>query len=211
LHSIKTFLAKYSAFLWALLQPLGAWGVFAIAAVDAALLGLPLDPVVGGYVYKHPQLFWLYTLMAAAGSALGCIVLYGIGYLGGEAVLEKRMSKQKFAKIRASFERHEFLALMLPAMLPPPTPFKLFVLSAAVFEMNFWHFLLAIFLGRVARFLILSALVLAFGPQAVGLASTLMREHPMLTLAGIAAAVLVGALIWWLRRRRAPLETAEEN
>lgn len=202
LHSLKAFLAKYSAFIWGLLKPLGAWGVFAIAAIDAALLGMPLDPVVAGYVYLKPHLFWLYTLMAAAGSALGCIVLYGIGYAGGEAVLEKRMSKQKFQKIRASFERHEFLALMLPAMLPPPTPFKLFVLSAAVFEMNFWNFLLAIFLGRVARFLILSALVLIFGPQAVSLVSELVHQHPMLMLAALALALAVGVTMWLLRRNR---------
>ncbi len=202
MRPIKTLLAKYSAFIWGLLKPLGSWGVFAIAAIDSALWGMPLDPVVAGYVYLKPHLFWLYALMAATGSALGCSVLYGVGYLGGEAVLEKRMSKQRFEKIRASFERHEFLALMLPAILPPPTPFKLFVLSAAVFEMNFWHFLLAIFAGRMIRFLILSTLVLAFGPQAVNLLSDLIRAYPKLMLAALALAIAGGIAFWFVRRKR---------
>src|ERR1700731_5381853 len=98
--------------------------------------------------------------MAALGSALGSIPLYLIGYLGGEEVLRKRISAARFNKIHRSFEKHEFLALMLPGMLPPPTPFKLFVLGAAVFEMRFRDFLVAIFLGRFVRFLVLSVLVL---------------------------------------------------
>ena len=80
LHTLGNLLGRWSAFLWALLKPLGAWGVFAIAGIDAALFGLPLDPLVAGYVYKHPDLFWLYTLMAAAGSALGSLIIYAIGY-----------------------------------------------------------------------------------------------------------------------------------
>ncbi len=93
--------------------------------------------------------------MASAGSALGSIVLYGIGYEGGETLLRKRMSAERFARIKQKFDDHEFLALMLPAILPPPSPFKLFVLAAAAFEMNIRRFLLAIFLGRVVRFSIL--------------------------------------------------------
>lgn len=130
MNAITHIISRYTAFLWALLQPLGAWGVFAIAALDAAALGLPMDVVIAGYVYKNPSLFLLYVLMGSAGSALGSSVLYLIGYEGGEKVLRKRISPERFAKIHAAFERHEFWALMFPAMLPPPTPFKLFVLDA---------------------------------------------------------------------------------
>ena len=111
----------------------------------------------------------LYVFLASAGSAVGCTVLYLIGHLGGETLLRKRMSPERFERIHAAFDRHEFWALMFPAMLPPPTPFKLFVLAAAAFEMNFGHFLLAIFLGRFVRFLILSLLTLKFGPDVVHL------------------------------------------
>jgi membrane protein YqaA with SNARE-associated domain len=199
---LTNLLARWSAFLWALLQPLGSWGVFAIAAIDSAFFGLPLDPVVGGYVYRHPERFWLYTIMAAAGSALGSLIIYGIGYEMGELLLEKRMGPAKFARMRERFERHEFLALMLPAMMPPPFPFKLFALSAAVFEMHFSHFMLAIFAGRVARFLILSALVIKFGPRAVTFAGDLVRSHLDLLLVSLLLALLIALIFWRVMKKR---------
>src|SRR5437763_1908438 len=127
-------------------------------------MGLPLDVVVAGYVYKDHARFWLYVLMASAGSALGSIVLYIIGYKGGEELLRKRMSPERFEKFHQAFDKHPFWSLMFPSMLPPPTPFKLFVLAAAVSEMQFGHFLLAIFSARCVRFLVLSFLPLRFCP-----------------------------------------------
>src|SRR4051794_3616466 len=163
---------------------------------------MPLDPVVAAYVYRDPHLFWLYVIMAAAGSAAGSMVLYVIGYKGGEVLLEKRMPKAKFEKIKKSFEDHEFLALMVPAMLPPPTPYKLIVLSAAAFEMDWHKFLLAIFLGRVARFTILSILVMVFGPQVVSIITNLVTQHLSATLGVVGVALLLGVVIWKLRQRR---------
>ncbi|MGI9103019.1 MAG: YqaA family protein [Terriglobales bacterium] len=205
MHTLKILLAKWTAFLWALLQPLGSWGVFAIAAIDSAALGMPLDPVVAGYVYMHPRHFWLYSLMAAAGSAIGSLIIYAIGYEMGELVLEKRMGKAKFERIRKKFEEHEFLALMVPSLMPPPFPFKLFALSAAVFEMHFTHFMLAIFVGRVARFLILSLLVIVFGPHVVVLAGNLVREHLTWLLAALAIALGFGVGFWIRAKRRKPM------
>jgi hypothetical protein len=92
-----------------LLKPLGIWGVMGFAAVDAAFLGMPLDAIVAGYAYADPRRFLLYAAMGAAGSALGSIVIYLIGYKGGELLLVKRIGKKRFNKIKASFERHEFL------------------------------------------------------------------------------------------------------
>jgi membrane protein YqaA with SNARE-associated domain len=202
LHAIAKFLQTYSAWIWGVLSPLGAWGVFLIAVIDSAAFGMPLDAVVGSYVYLKPHLCWLYIIMASAGSALGCMVVYGIGYKGGEVLLEKRMPKERFEKIKKSFEEHEFLALMVPAMLPPPTPYKLIVLSAAAFEMNWHKFMLAIFLGRIARFTILSILVIAFGPQVVSIVANLVKEHLPATLATVAGIVLLGVIFWRLRQRK---------
>jgi len=202
LHSLAKFLARYSTWLKKVLLPLGPLGVLIIASLDAVGVGLPLDPVVGTFVYLNRHQCWLYILVASAGSALGSMVLYGIGYKGGEALLEKRMSAAKFAKIKKSFEEHEFLALMFPAMLPPPTPYKLIVLSAAAFEMDWHRFLLAIFLGRVARFTILSILVLEFGPEVVSIISTLAKQHLAATLVGLGVLVLLIVLMLKLRSRR---------
>ena len=105
-----------------LLQHLGIWGVFAIAFADSALLGMPVDAFVATYVYQDHRRLLFYVVMASLGSALGSIPLYLLGFFGGEAVLRKRISAQRFQNIHASFERHPFWALMLPGMLPPPTP-----------------------------------------------------------------------------------------
>ena len=197
MKTIGHILARYTAWIWALLKPLGMWGVFAIAGVDSALFGMPIDAVVVSYVYQDRRRFVFYVVMAALGSALGSIPLYLIGYFGGEEVLRKRISEARFLKIHRSFEKHEFLALMLPGMLPPPTPFKLFVLGAAVFEMRWTHFLMAIFAGRLVRFTFWSLLALVYGPQIVELAGSLFRRHFYWVL----GAVLVGLLLWWLLRR----------
>lgn len=177
------------------------WGVFVIAFADSALLGMPVDFVVATYVHQDRKRMLLYVVMAALGSALGSIPLYIVGYVGGEKVLRKRISEARFLKIHRSFEQHEFWALMFPGMLPPPMPFKVFVLGAAVFEMKFDDFLIAIFAGRFVRFLVLSVLVLWFGPQIVALFGGVFKRHWIwiVTLA-------IGGLSLWLtlhRRRRA--------
>jgi len=181
-----------------LLKPLGIWGVFVIGGLDAAALGLPLDAVVAGYVYQDRSHFLLYVLMASAGSAVGSIVVYLIGYTSGEALLRKRISAERFEKLHRTFEKHPFWGLMLPAMLPPPTPFKLFMLAASISEMQFGHFLLAVFSGRFVRFFVLSLLTLKFGPQIVQITVGVFSRHFYWVLGVIAA----GLALWLLIRRR---------
>jgi membrane protein YqaA with SNARE-associated domain len=198
---LKTILAKYTAFFLGAMKALGMWGPFTIAAVDAAAFGLPLDPVVAAYVWSDRAHFWLYPLSASLGSALGSLILYYIGRKGGEVALRKRISRERMEALRNRFEKQEFFALMIPSMAPPPFPFKLFVLSAGVFDMKVRDFLAAIFLGRMVRFTILTVLVLKFGPSIVETAKQLFREHRELTLLAIAALLLVGLLIYRLMRR----------
>lgn len=221
MHAIKLFLEKYKAFIWSMLQPLGPWAVFGIAAADSAAFGLPLDPVVATYVWNMRKwlmqqdtsifsiqgiflLFLMYPLMAGVGSALGSLVVYAIGRKGGEVALAKRVSKAKLAHLRQTFEKREFMALMIPSMLPPPTPFKLFVLSAGVFQMKVRDFMLAIFLGRVLRFLVLSILVVSFGPTIVEKTKLLFVNHPALGV-GIVLAIIVGVILM-VRAWREPVE-----
>src|SRR5262245_40350242 len=200
-ETVKLLVIRYTEFIWSLVQPLGSWAVFAVAGVDSAFFGFPLDPLVAGYIYRDNSGFLLYSAMAAGGSAIGSVVLYVIGYKGGEVLLLKRIPAAKFDSIRRSFDRHEFWALMLPSMMPPPFPFKLFVLAASAFEMNLWHFLLAIFAGRLVRFLILAVLVLAFGQQVVALAGALVERYWFLLLLALSPAA--GLYIWiWYRSRR---------
>lgn len=203
---IGHILARYTAWILGLIKVLGIWGVFVISFADSALLGMPVDFIVATYVFQDRRRMLLYVAMASLGSALGSIPLYIIGYLGGEKVLRKRIPEERFLKIHQSFERNEFWALMFPGMLPPPMPFKVFVLAAAVFEMKFRDFLFAIFAGRFVRFLVLSVLVLWFGPQIVNHFGGILKEHWML-LSGV---VLELALVLWLfaRTRRLKKNTA---
>jgi membrane protein YqaA with SNARE-associated domain len=207
LKTIGHILARYTAWIWHLLGPLGIWGVFVVAFADSALLGMPVDAVVAGYVYADRRHFLLYVALASFGSAIGSIPLYILGYWGGEKVLRKRISEERFQKIHASFERHEFWALMFPGMLPPPTPFKIFVLGAAVFEMRFDHFLFAIFAGRFVRFLVLSILTLWFGPQIVQVAGNLFKQHFYFALAMLLTGLLAWAFLMLKKRKLNALTT----
>ena len=206
MRALKHILARYTAFLWHILQPLGIWGVCAAAALDGAAFGLPVDVVVGIYVAQNHARWLLFILMAAAGSALGSLVVYGIGYAGGEELLRKRLSTQRFEKMHDAFDKHPFWSLMLPAMLPPPTPFKAFALAAAVAEMSIWHFLGAIFLGRTIRFLILAILVIKFGPGVVHTVRIFFTEHYSWVL--IVTGATVGVWLFLRRIRKRPPQEA---
>jgi membrane protein YqaA with SNARE-associated domain len=208
LHLIKKLLAKYTAFIWSILRPLGSWGVFGVAFLDSAAYGIPLDPVVAGYVYVRPAGIWLFAFMAAAGSALGSLVPYAIGRAGGELLLLKHIDRHKLERMRDRFESQEFWAMAIPSILPPPTPFKLFVLCAGVFEMRVALFLIAIFVGRFARFLLLGFLTIQYGPQIVGLTMRILREHVVLLLIALVA---LGLVLWLtIRSRRLAVETKDE-
>jgi membrane protein YqaA with SNARE-associated domain len=197
LHFLKNIFTRYTDWVKALLLPLGPWGVLVIALADAAAIGIPMDPVIVGYVWAKPHMFWAYCLMAAVGSAVGSLVPYWIGYEGEQLLLEKRIPPRTLEKIRHSFEKHEVLALVIPSMLPPPTPFKLFVMFAGAAKLRKRDFLLAIFAGRMMRFLILSTLTVAFGPAVL----LLITHHGKIALAIIAGLILVGVIIWWLKRK----------
>jgi membrane protein YqaA with SNARE-associated domain len=200
--------AKYTAWL-AALKTLGAWGVFIISILDAAAFGVPMDPLVAGYVYSNPHKAWLYCLAGALGSALGSIVPYALGRAGGEIFLLKRIDEARLQRIRDRFEKQEFLALMVPATLPPPTPFKLLVFSAGVFEMKFPAFLLAIITGRLVRFGVLSVLTVIFGKEIVDKTKALFKTHPSLLLLIVAGLVLLGYVLYRLLRQPAK-EIVEE-
>lgn len=194
-------LLKYSALI-AALKALGAWGVLIISGLDASAFGIPMDPLIAGFVYANPNKAWLYCLAASLGSALGSLIPYGLGRAGGELFLLKRIDKARLERIRDRFEKREFLAIMVPAMLPPPTPFKLLVFSAGVFEMKVRQFLLAIIAGRLLRFGILSTLTIIFGEQVVELTKDLVKKHPSVAI--VIGIVILGVLYFIYRMFREP-------
>jgi len=187
----------------AVLAPLGGpWAVFIIATLDAGIFGIPVDPLVAYYVHTDPHRFLLFSTVAALGSAAGSMIPYIIGYKGGEALIVKRIGQERFSHIHSLSEKYGELALIVPAMLPPPTPMKLFVFSAGVAEMSWIRFVCSMFVGRFLRFLILSALTIEFGPQIVDITEQLVKRHLTATLLVLGAIVLlIVAYNLWRKQR----------
>ena len=185
---VALFLAKF-----------GVWGVGAAALLDSSTIPIPMDALLAGYVWDDKGHFWLYCLLAAVGSAIGGLLPYGLGRAGGELFLLNHVNRKRYERMRARFESQEFLAMMIPSMLPPPTPWKAFVFAAGVFEMRVAPFMLAVFCGRMIRWLALSLLVLKLGPGAVGL----VAHHGLILLAVVGGLAMIGFGWWWMRKKRA--------
>jgi membrane protein YqaA with SNARE-associated domain len=194
-------LHKFSTVLLAFLKPLGIWGVGGLALIDSALIPIPvsMDGVVIGYVAADHHKFFFYSLMAAAASALGSLVPFFIGRAGGELFLLKRINRERYERIRDRFERQEFLAIMIPAMLPPPTPLKLFEFAAGVFEMKPVAFILAIFCGKFTQFMVCSLLTIWFGPTLLHTLKHIVHRHMGLVI-GIAIAALIWLVLYMVRK-----------
>jgi membrane protein YqaA with SNARE-associated domain len=194
-------LHKFSTVLLAFLKPLGIWGVGGLALIDSALIPIPvsMDGVVIGYVAADHHKFFLYSLMAAAASALGSLVPFFIGRAGGELFLLKRINRERYERIRDRFERQEFLAIMIPAMLPPPTPLKLFEFAAGVFEMKPVAFVLAIFCGKFTQFMVCSLLTIWFGPTLLHTLKHIVHRHMGLVI-GIGIAALIWLVLYMVRK-----------
>ena len=198
---MKQFITRWMA-KWKLIAlfmaKFGIWGVCGLAILDSSTIPVPMDLILAGYIWADKSHFWLYCLLASAGSAVGGLLPYGLGRAGGELFLLKRVNRERYDMMRARFERQEFLAMMIPSMLPPPTPWKAFVFAAGVFEMRVAPFMLSVFVGRLVRWLILSVLVLKLGPGAVDI----VLHHGLALLAIVGGIAVAGFAWWWMRKKR---------
>ncbi len=190
---------KWTLLLLAALKPLGFWGAGAVALLDSSTVPVPMDLILASYMWNDRRHAWAYVLMGAAGSAVGGLLPFLLGRAGGELFLLKRINRARYEQLRNRFERQEFLALMIPSMLPPPTPWKLFVFAAGVFEMRIGVFMLAVFLGRIVRFGTLALLTVRYGPKAVGEIGRVAHEHTasLLTVLGL---LLLAIAVYTLRK-----------
>jgi membrane protein YqaA with SNARE-associated domain len=202
LTKLLRLFTKYKLWLLALLKPLGFWGVGCLAFIDAAAIPIPQDLIVAGYVWEDKRHFYVYVIISAVGSALGGLVPYLVGLAGGELFLMKRIDRVRFNQLRDRFERQEFLAIMIPSLLPPPFPWKVCAFGAGVFEMKVVNFLLAVFAGRAVRDLITAILTIKYGPEIIKVLVDLATVHSTLLL--VLFCVIIGLIVagWLLYRRR---------
>jgi membrane protein YqaA with SNARE-associated domain len=178
----------------------GGLGLFAVAFLDASFLSLPEvnDILVVWMVAKHKELFAYYATMATLGSVAGCYALYGLAWKGGEAFVRKRAKSAGLEQGLSAIRRYGFLALLIPSILPPPAPFKIFVLGAGLARVNPVSFGLAIGVGRGLRYFAAALLAVWYGDAALAYIADHGKEVALVT-AAILIAIAV-AFVWWQRR-----------
>ena len=180
---------------------LGGPGLFLLAFLDSSFLSFPevTDILIIVLVTKHPERYLWYTALPTLGSVLGCYVLYALARRGGEPFLRKRLKDRHVERAFGVFRRYGLLAVAVPSILPPPVPFKMFVLAAGAAGVKPFDFLMAVTIGRGIRFFGEGLLALWYGQRTLDL----LHEHGRTVSLWLAViiAVVGGGYIWWSRRR----------
>ncbi len=187
LHPIK-WLTRLSEYL----ITYGAFGLFMVALLDSTFVPLPssADALMLLLSTTNPSWMLLYAFMATAGSALGCLILYLISRRAGARALN-RFSEVKRAKVKNWIERYDMFAVLAATLMPPPFPFKIFVVSAGVFRFSLLRFMLAIIVGRGFRFLLEGYFAVRYGAQAKEI---LAKYYPWIGL-GLVVAIVIFVLL----------------
>jgi membrane protein YqaA with SNARE-associated domain len=203
LHAITKGLTRVSEYL----ITFGAFGLFIVALLDSTFVPLPssVDALMLLLSAAHPSWMLLYAFMATAGSALGCWILYLVSRRAGARALN-RFSERKQKRVKDLIERYDMIAVLAATLLPPPFPFKLFVVTAGVFRFSLLRFMLAIVAGRAFRFLLEGYFAVRYGAEAKVI---LAKYYPWIGLGLVAVIVLAIIVKRMLKRDQA--EAAEQS
>lgn len=189
---------------------LAAPAMIIIGALDSSLLSLPEinDYLVVGRCFKDPSAAFYFPLFAAIGSVIGCNLLYTIIRRGGQAVLRRRFNLQSIKRVERAYERFGFLAIGIPAILPPPLPFKIFVATAGALEYPRWKFLLTVMIARSFRYYVEGVLAVFYGRRVL----LFMKDNGLAILSIVATVGLIALIIYLLinRRRNAAIVNDDE-
>lgn len=179
---------------------LAAPAMIVIGALDSSLLSLPEinDYLVVGRCYKYPTAAFYFPLFAATGSVIGCNLLYTIMRKGGQAVLRRRFSVENIKKVERAYERFGFLAIGIPAVLPPPLPFKIFVATAGALEYPRWKFLLTVMVARSLRYYVEGILAVFYGRRVL----LFFKDNGLVIVSVVASVALIGLIIYFIVNRR---------
>ncbi len=181
-----------------------------IGALDSSLLSLPEinDYLVVARCHSDHSAVFYFPLFAAAGSVLGCLLLYTIMRRGGQAVMRKRFRAEHIERVERAYARFGILALAVPALLPPPMPFKIFVATAGALEYSRWRFVITIMAARSVRYYIEGALAVFYGQRVV----TFLKDNGLMMLSVVVAIFLIVLVIFliWNRIKPSQLNAKQE-
>ncbi|MCU1266783.1 MAG: associated Golgi protein [Acidobacteria bacterium] len=177
-----------------------------IGALDSSLLSLPEinDYLVVGRCYKFHSAVFYFPLFAAIGSVIGCLLLYSIMRRGGQALLRRRFRAEHILRAEQYYARFGVLALAVPAVLPPPLPFKIFVATAGALEYPRWRFVVTVFIARALRYYVEGILAVYYGRSVL----SFIEKNGLAIINIIAALGLVALLVYLLTRRGRAATTA---
>lgn len=184
---------------------LGAPGIFLVAFLDSSILSLPeiADLLVIWMVMQHKSRLVLYAASATIGSVGGCLLLYYLGRKGGDALVRKRFSTASVERGLAAFRRYGIVAVLIPSILPPPAPFKIFVLLAGVANVGVWRFAIAIAIGRGVRYSVEGLLAIWYGEQAIAFVHA-HAKAASLAAVGMLVAGTAAYVLWHRAQARNP-------
>jgi len=185
------------------LLPYGAFGLMVLAMCDSSFVSLPEvnDVLLMTFSINEPDSMVKFALLTTLGSVIGCSLLYAVGRKGGDTFLRKSFHSDKLAKVHSWYQRHGILAVIVPSVLPPPMPFKLFVLSAGTFGISWPKFLTGVIVGRSIRYFSEGILAVMYGPLAI---QFVQKNYGKVGLAFAVVIVVSALVVFAIARRRSP-------
>jgi membrane protein YqaA with SNARE-associated domain len=171
-----------------------------IGALDSSLLSLPEinDYLVVLRCYSDPKSAFYFPFFAAGGSVIGCLILYSIVRRGGQAILRKRFRAEHLIRVEHAYARFGFLALAIPALLPPPMPFKIFVATAGALKFPRWRFIATIMIARSLRYVVEGTLAVFYGEQVI----YFLKDNGLIILGVVALICIVGLIVYAIVKRK---------
>ena len=196
---MKAVALKIQNYFLALTGPLGGWALLLIALFDSSFLSLPEvnDILIITLSIKNPERMLYYCTMTTLGSILGCLALFTVGRKGGQVLLRKKFAQHKIETVARWYKKYGILAVMIPSILPPPMPFKIFVLFAGAFRIGVGRFIIAVAAGRGFRYFLEGFLAVKYGEAAK---DYMHQNYPYIAL-GVVALIFISALLYFLYRR----------
>jgi membrane protein DedA with SNARE-associated domain len=203
--SNQHWLAEFFSAVYGFITSIGGLGVMILAIGDSSFLSVPegndlLIVILSTGKSWGNMAYWV--SMTTLGSVIGCLLLYSVGRKGGNPLLRRKFSTQKIERAERLFKKYGLLTVLIPSILPPPLPFKIFVLSAGVFRLRVLEFVTAVVIGRTIRYSMWGILAVLYGNSVrIYMQENLNTIGTILSVGFVLVAITV--IIYYVRRKRA--------